>query len=303
MKHLGTIEIETERLILRRFTVEDAPKMFANWASDPEMTKYMTWQPYEEVGAVADYLRGLVSDYDKDTSYHWCMTLKENDEPIGAISAVHVDELVQSVEIGYGIGRCFRHRGYTSEAMQAVMDFFFGQVGVNRVEARHDARNPHSGAVMKKCGMLYEGTKVEGGWNNSGICDSVLYGLTVTQRRQAAGGNPDAGRDSARTGGYVSAGKNAISDETMEYVGILAKLELSGEEKTAAKRDMERMLDYIDKLNELDTSGVEPMSHVFPVNNVFREDVVENADGGEDTLANAPEARERAFVVPKTVDQ
>lgn len=96
---------------------------------------------------------------------------------------------------------------------------------------------------------------------------------------------------------------NVISDETIEYVGILAKLELSGEEKERAKRDMGEMLDYIDKLNELDTEGVEPMSHVFPVNNVFREDVVENGDGGEETIANAPEARERAFVVPKTVDQ
>lgn len=301
MKHLGTIDIRTERLVLRRFTVEDAPKMFENWASDPEMTKYMTWQPYEEVGAVADYLRGVTEQYDRDDSYHWCIALKENDEPIGAISAVHMDELVQSVEIGYGIGRRFWHQGYTSEAMQAVMDFFFDQVGVNRVEARHDARNPHSGAVMKKCGMRYEGTKVEGGWNISGICDSVLYGLTATQRRQAAGGS--AGSGGARNESYVSSGRNVISDETMEYVGILAKLELSDEEKTAAKRDMERMLDYIDKLNELDTSGVEPMSHVFPVHNAFREDVVENGDGGEDTLANAPEARERAFVVPKTVDQ
>ena len=65
---------------------------------------------------------------------------------------------------------------------------------------------------------------------------------------------------------------NVISDETMEYVGILAKLELSDAEKEAAKKDMESMLDYIDKLNELDTSNVEPMSHVFPVQNVFRED-------------------------------
>ena len=73
-------------------------------------------------------------------------------------------------------------------------------------------------------------------------------------------------------------------------------------EKEQAKADMGKMLDYIDKLNELDTSNVEPMSHVFPVQNVFREDVVENGDGGEDTLANAPERRDRAFVVPKTVE-
>ena len=90
---------------------------------------------------------------------------------------------------------------------------------------------------------------------------------------------------------------NIISDETIEYVGILAKLELSDEEKEQAKKDMANMLDYIDTLNELDTSGVEPMSHVFPVNNVFREDVVTNGDDREEILANAPEAKEGAFVV------
>lgn len=95
---------------------------------------------------------------------------------------------------------------------------------------------------------------------------------------------------------------NIISDETIEYVGILAKLELSDEEKEQAKKDMANMLDYIDTLNELDTSGVEPMSHVFPVNNVFREDVVINGDDREEILANAPEAKEGAFVVPKTFD-
>lgn len=95
---------------------------------------------------------------------------------------------------------------------------------------------------------------------------------------------------------------NIISDETIEYVGILAKLELSEEEKEQAKKDMANMLDYIDTLNELDTSGVEPMSHVFPVNNVFREDVVTNEDDREEILANAPEVKDGAFVVPKTFD-
>ena len=94
---------------------------------------------------------------------------------------------------------------------------------------------------------------------------------------------------------------NVISDETIDYVGILAKRELSDEEKEKAKKDMEEMLDYIDKLNELDTSDVEPMSHVFPVNNVFREDVVTNGDGTKQTLANAPEKKDDSFVVPKTI--
>lgn len=95
---------------------------------------------------------------------------------------------------------------------------------------------------------------------------------------------------------------NVISDETIEYVGILAKLELSDEEKEAAKKDMASMLDYIDKLNELDTTGVEPMSHVFPVNNVFREDMVANGDDSENMLKNAPEVKDSGYMVPKTVE-
>lgn len=95
---------------------------------------------------------------------------------------------------------------------------------------------------------------------------------------------------------------NIISDETIEYVGILAKLELSQEEKEEAKKDMGRMLDYIDMLNELDTSGVEPMSHVFAVSNVFREDVVTNGDDKENMLKNAPQCKDGSYKVPKTVE-
>lgn len=95
---------------------------------------------------------------------------------------------------------------------------------------------------------------------------------------------------------------NIISDETIEYVGILAKLELSDEEKVRAKADMGRMLDYIDKLGELDTTDVEPMSHVFPVENVFREDVVTNGDERERLLSNAPQEKDGMFVVPRTFE-
>lgn len=95
---------------------------------------------------------------------------------------------------------------------------------------------------------------------------------------------------------------NIITDETIEYVGILAKLDLTDEEREDAKRDMGRMLDYFDKLNELDTSGVEPMSHAFPLQNVFREDVVTNGDGSGRTLRNAPEEKDDMFVVPRTFD-
>ena len=96
--------------------------------------------------------------------------------------------------------------------------------------------------------------------------------------------------------------ENIISDETIKYVGLLAKLELSQEEKESAGKDMGRMLDYIDKLNELDTSDVEPMTHIFSMNNVFREDVVTNGDDRSRMLENAPQQKDGAFKVPRTVE-
>ena len=93
---------------------------------------------------------------------------------------------------------------------------------------------------------------------------------------------------------------NVIENETIEYVGILAKLELNEEEKAKARTDMEKMLDYIDKMGELDTSNVEAMTHVFPNENVFREDVVINGNDRDNILSNAPEERDGMFAVPKT---
>lgn len=96
--------------------------------------------------------------------------------------------------------------------------------------------------------------------------------------------------------------KNRITDEIIDYVGVLAKLELSPEEREQAKKDMAKMLDYIDLLGGLDTEGVEPMSHVFPVCNVFREDIPSDQDNRGDILANAPAQKDGSFQVPKTVD-
>ncbi|MGN0242933.1 MAG: Asp-tRNA(Asn)/Glu-tRNA(Gln) amidotransferase subunit GatC [Lachnospiraceae bacterium] len=95
-----------------------------------------------------------------------------------------------------------------------------------------------------------------------------------------------------------------ITDETIDYVAILAKLDLDEEAKEHAKQDMNNMLDYIDKLNELDTDGVEAMSHVSPIHNVFREDVVveRTMEDREKILKNAPEQKDGCFIVPKTVD-
>lgn len=95
---------------------------------------------------------------------------------------------------------------------------------------------------------------------------------------------------------------HVITDEIIDEVSILAKLEIEGEARENAKKDMARMLDYVDKLNELDTTGVEPMSHIFPVTNVVREDEITNPDGRPAALANAPEKKDDMIKVPRTVE-
>ena len=92
-----------------------------------------------------------------------------------------------------------------------------------------------------------------------------------------------------------------ITDEDIENVAILSKLELCKAEKSKAKEHIELMLNYIDKMNELDTEGVAPLSHIFEVNNVFREDIIVNGDESKNILRNAPEVEKECFKVPKTV--
>ncbi len=96
--------------------------------------------------------------------------------------------------------------------------------------------------------------------------------------------------------------ENRLNDEMIEHIGILAKLELSGEERERAKEDMGKMLGYIDKMGELDTSGIEPLSHASGMQNVFREDEAANGDMREDVLRNAPEEKDGMFLVPRTFE-
>lgn len=183
MKHCGTQRLETERLILRRFAEEDADAMFNNWASDPEVTKYLTWPPHSSVETTKTTLKNWVSAYQDDAFYQWAIILKENGcEPIGSITAVGMNDDLAMIHIGYCLGRPWWHRGIMSEALNAVIGFFFDQVEANRIESKHDPRNPHSGMVMQKCGMLYEGTLRCSDRNNQGICDSCWYSILRSDR-------------------------------------------------------------------------------------------------------------------------
>lgn len=183
MEHLGTMYIETDRLILRRFTMNDAEAMYRNWASDSDVTKYLTWPAHQSVDITRMVLSDWTSNYKNDHFYQWAIVLKENgEEPIGSIAVVSFDDDVQKAHIGYCIGKKWWQRGITSEALCAVIDFLFDDVGVQRIEARHDPKNPNSGAVMKKCGMKYEGTLRRSDINNLGLCDACYYGILKEER-------------------------------------------------------------------------------------------------------------------------
>lgn len=183
MKNCGTQRIETDRLILRRYKIEDADAMYKNWASDSEVTKFLTWQPHPSVDVSRSIIEDWLKEYSDEKYYQWAIVLKDNgNEPIGDISVVHMNEDISMVHIGYCLGRAWWRRGIMSEALKAVMDFMFDTVEVNRVESRHDPRNPNSGKVMQKCGMKYEGTLRSADRNNQGICDACYYALLRSER-------------------------------------------------------------------------------------------------------------------------
>lgn len=183
MKHCGTQRIETDRLILRRYVIEDADAMYKNWASDSEVTKFLTWQPHSSVEVSRGIIENWLKEYSDKRYYQWAIVLKDNgNEPIGDISVVHMKEDISMVHIGYCLGRAWWRRGIMSEALKAVTDFMFDTVEVNRVESRHDPMNPNSGKVMQKCGMKYEGTLRSADRNNQGICDACYYALLRSER-------------------------------------------------------------------------------------------------------------------------
>jgi ribosomal-protein-alanine N-acetyltransferase len=181
MKHLGTKQLETKRLILRKFTINDAELVHKNWANDDDVTKFLTWKSHENIEITKNVLEHWVSNYNKEDFYQWAIVLKDINEPIGSISVVKQDDKIKMVHIGYCIGKRWWHKGITTEALEIIIKYFFEDVGVNRIESRHDPNNPNSGKVMEKCGMKYEGTMRQADINNQGICDYSEYGIIAVE--------------------------------------------------------------------------------------------------------------------------
>ena len=175
LSHKGTVSLETDHLILRSFKIEDAEDMFLNWASDYEVAKFLSWQTHETPEVTKQILSSWIKAYERPDTYNWCIILKEYDKAIGHISVVELNDKNQRCSIGYCIGKAFWNKGLMTESLKAVIEFLFNEVGMNRIQAKHDTDNPASGEVMKKAGMKYEGTlhqyrkRKDGTFGNSSI--------------------------------------------------------------------------------------------------------------------------------------
>lgn len=185
MNLIGTVTLETERLILRKTMDSDVEPMFYNWANDKCVTKYLTWLPYESPEQLrATYHQFLMENQDRPDFFDWKIVLKDTGEPIGSIGVVKIIEKIDAVEIGYCLGYDYWHKGIMTEAFKKVIEFLFDEVGVNRIVAQHDVNNPNSGKVMNKCGLIKEGVFKQGGRNNLGIVDICQHALVREDYRK-----------------------------------------------------------------------------------------------------------------------
>ncbi len=153
--HKGTNSIETVRLLLRRFRLEDAEDMFYNWAGDPEVCKFLMWGPHKNVEASQRRIMNWVNQYEWKRSYAWAIELKSMGMVIGSISMEISNDSGLYCEVGYCLGKAFWNRGIMTEALRAVMHYLFYEVGYQRIYAKFDVLNKASGRVMEKAGMHF----------------------------------------------------------------------------------------------------------------------------------------------------
>lgn len=181
LNHQGTKKLETERLILRQFKIEDYVEMYNNWACEDAVTKFLTWQTHTNQDVTKSVLADWISKYANKDFYNWAIELKEENRLIGNISVVSLREETLSAILGYCMGSKWWGKEIMPEAGKAVLKYLFEEVGFNRIAANHDKNNPKSGRVMQKIGMTYEGTLRSAGFCNQGIIDDVRYSILKSE--------------------------------------------------------------------------------------------------------------------------
>ena len=176
MNHLGTINLETNRLILRRFEEKDAEEIFLGFVNQPEFLYYANKEKrtLEEEKAS---LIGIDEKYKNPEYYNWLITLKDTGNIIGSIN-LHVDNHNDSVEFNYAIDNRYTGNGYMTEALLKIKDFALNEVKANRFQGGCAVENIASRRVMEKCGMHFEGTLKKYLKLKDGYHDMHMFSLT-----------------------------------------------------------------------------------------------------------------------------
>ena len=174
--HLGTEPLQTPRLLLRRFTMDDAQAMFDQWCNDPEVTRFLSWGPHGTIDKTKRLLKSWKQRYEDTMFYNWCIEFEGL--PIGGIDLIMRSEKSLRAELGYCLSNRYKGRGLVTEAACAVLTFAFEDVGLHKICAKHDVENPASGRIMQKLGMRQEGyMKLDAQRLDGTYSDMVLYGI------------------------------------------------------------------------------------------------------------------------------
>lgn len=152
--------LETERLELRKLSRYDAEDMY-EYSSDPEVPRFLTWEPHESLRYTREYIRFVISRYRTGEYSDWAITLKDSGKMIGTCGFTSVDLLNRRVEIGYVLSGGYRRLGYASEAVVRVMEYAFVELELNRIEARVMEGNAPSVKLLASFGFRHEGTGIK----------------------------------------------------------------------------------------------------------------------------------------------
>jgi ribosomal-protein-alanine N-acetyltransferase len=166
--------LPTERLILRKVSMEDRDAIFA-WAKDPEVSRYGSWDVHRTPHDTEMFIEACLHQYDADGLGPWVIELRETNEVIGTCGFGYLNRHDRSGSIGYFLARSHWGRGYGTEAVLAVLRFGFGPLALNRIEARCMPENVASERVMRKVGMKFEGLLRQAMLKNKGFHDVKLY--------------------------------------------------------------------------------------------------------------------------------
>ena len=174
MNNIGTKTIETERLVLRRFTEADAESMFNNWATDPETNKYLSWPLHKDINETRNIIKEWILNYENGF-YNWIIELKDTPQAIGSICEEGKSIKHKTISLGYCYGSKYWNKGYASEALKRIIEYLLEEQDFYLVEANHRSSNPASGRVMEKVGMKYDGKLRERKINPDGTRADVIY--------------------------------------------------------------------------------------------------------------------------------